>query len=226
MTFDRTVQIAVTILALLGGSFYGVRVLTRVTRGNPLRWDVVDDVLHVVMSLAMAAMVWPWGSSLSPALSVVVFTGAALWFLGRALFARPGVTGDPAREDHHSGMRVLLYHTVMMGSMAWMAVAMAGVSGSPGAAAIPATSGMPAMNGMAGMDMGATPTGGAVAGIVPRWISAPCAGLALFFVLAVVGAVAVVARRAVLGARIGPIASSFAAAVMAAGMALMFFEMA
>jgi hypothetical protein len=77
----------------------------------------VDHVLHAVMGALMAAMAWPWGTHLSAAPQIVLFSAGALWFLAAAPFR----AGDRPR-----GRAVLAAwpNVVMMGAMAWMAAAM------------------------------------------------------------------------------------------------------
>jgi Domain of unknown function (DUF5134) len=60
---------------------------------------------HALTGVAMIAMLWSWGMSLPAYLGIVVFGGAALWFLFQA-------GADPRGGGW--------YHAAMAASMAWM----------------------------------------------------------------------------------------------------------
>lgn len=68
----------------------------------------VSEVLHLVMSVAMAVMAWPWGMGVPNAPAMVFFAAGALWFLVRAVTGR--MCGGP----------IAWYHAAMMTAMAWM----------------------------------------------------------------------------------------------------------
>lgn len=74
---------------------------------------IVEPLLHLIMSVAMVVMVWPWGMTLPTTGPMVFFLLAAAWFAGA------GLTG--------AGHRVVnAYHAVMMLAMAWMYAVMSG----------------------------------------------------------------------------------------------------
>jgi hypothetical protein len=65
-------------------------------------------------------MPWPVAADVPTIVTILVFSAAALWFVGLANLAPE--SGGPAVHREH---RVTLgYHAVMMAAMAWMAVAM------------------------------------------------------------------------------------------------------
>ncbi|OMC56283.1 hypothetical protein A5747_09575 [Mycobacterium sp. IS-836] len=72
--------------------------------------EVVRCVLHLVMAIAMAVMVWPWGAQLPAAGPAVFFLFAALWFVISAVASAETL---PLRT-------VYGYHALMMLAMAWM----------------------------------------------------------------------------------------------------------
>lgn len=127
---------------------------------GPRTWThVVRDLLHLIMSVAMVAMAWPWGATLPTTGPMVFFLLAAVWFVA------VGFTGV--------GHRVVNgYHALMMLAMAWMYAVMNGnlLPGQGGTAhgahdmKSPHTS-MPGMD-MSGMD--ASSSGGGY----PAWIAA------------------------------------------------------
>jgi hypothetical protein len=192
-------------------------------------WDVrcaVDDVLHVLMAVAMVVMVWPWGMRVPAMVYVLVFTAAALWFVSRALF--PAAT-TPAR---HGSPRAAWYHAAMMGSMVFMAAVMSVAMdptavGAQPAAADAAMAGMDMSGlGMAGPDMAGMEMSGtaAPAGAVPMpdevWVWLPSLVLAVGFAVAAVWLGAVALRR-----RGGAALFGATGGVMAVGMAAVFVQM-
>lgn len=76
------------------------------------RRDRVDHLLHFVMAVAMAAMAWSGGRSLSGRTTTVLFTAAALWFPLTALHHR---TADTA-----AAIAGRLQPAAGMAAMAWM----------------------------------------------------------------------------------------------------------
>jgi hypothetical protein len=76
--------------------------LVRVVAARPVA-ERVSNGWHAVTSVSMVAMLWPWGMSIPPTLAVLVFGGAALWFVCLAVSSGRG-----------------WYHVVMMASMIWM----------------------------------------------------------------------------------------------------------
>ncbi|MEV5149333.1 DUF5134 domain-containing protein [Streptomyces sp. NPDC052727] len=76
------------------------------------RRDRVDHLLHAAMSVAMAAMPWSLGRSLSGRATTVLFTLAALWF---PLTALRGHTANRVRK-----IAGRLPSAAGMAAMAWM----------------------------------------------------------------------------------------------------------
>jgi hypothetical protein len=109
-----TVLFSVTALGYLGFAFRpGGSGVTR-----------VSDVLHVLMSVVMLAMPWPWGTALAPpTLQIIVFGLGTLFYLVLALGgARFG--GHAHHGPGGSGRLVVAHHVVMMAAMVVMGVMM------------------------------------------------------------------------------------------------------
>lgn len=107
----------------------GLVYLVRVVRGRSLSGRV-GDILHLLMSAAMFAMVWEWGMALPIWPQAILFALAAAWFLAVALMPRLA-----AAMDHHHAHEprwVWWYHVVMMGAMSWMLLAMLPPAGAGG----------------------------------------------------------------------------------------------
>jgi hypothetical protein len=179
----------------------------------------VDDVLHVLMAVAMVVMLWPWGMSVPAMVYVLVFTAAALWFVSRALF--PAAT----TPERHGSPQAAWYHAAMMGSMVFMAAVMSVAMdptdvGAQPAAADTAMAGMD-MAGMSGMDMGgAAGTPGAVPMPDDVWVWVPSLVLAIGFAVAAVRLGGIAYRR-----RGGAALFGATGGVMAVGMAAVFVQM-
>ena len=102
----------------------------------------IDDVLHVLMCVAMVAMAWPAAMDVARVPQIVLFGAAALWFAGVLVAGRSG-----------HGRLALGYHAVLMAAMAWMVLVM------PSAMSGATTADMPEGGEHAGMSMsGATMT--------------------------------------------------------------------
>lgn len=92
---------------------------------------IIGHLLHVVMSLDMAVMAWPWWTQVPWSSQVAFFAAATLWYLV--------LGGMTARSRHRAqrwggGPAHQLMHALMMGAMTWMVLAMApGEAGSGGA---------------------------------------------------------------------------------------------
>jgi hypothetical protein len=76
---------------------------------------------HLLMSLAMVAMVWMWGGPGAQAVQLVVFTGFTAMFL-----LLGGHAWRAARPDAGAAFG---YHALMAGSMVWMLAAMSTMTG-------------------------------------------------------------------------------------------------
>ncbi|GAB2668023.1 hypothetical protein GCM10027169_32370 [Gordonia jinhuaensis] len=153
---------------------------------------------HVVMALAMVAMVWAWGMEIPLIVYVVVFTAAATYFVYLWLERIDCATGN-----HR------LYHAVMMASMVLMALVMfapaaGGGTGHAGGHRHSSASDMPMS--MPGMDAG----GGGLATSMPAWASAVAAIAATGYAVVALGIFYVIVR--------GP-RRPYADLLMSAGMA-------
>jgi hypothetical protein len=193
--------------------------------------------LHVAMCVVMIGMSWSWGAGIPAIAQVTVFTAGGGWFVGRALFgartgavsaaeAAGGATGEPAGGPAGGpawGHGVSWYHAATMAAMVWMAVAMSALT-------TPAT--VPAVTGTAGTaeQMGAMPGMAAAAGPGPAmamgapawWVSAGCLLLCAAFFGAALSFATTLWLRPGRGARLG----AGTGALMAAGMAVTFLQMA
>ncbi|MGJ8517074.1 DUF5134 domain-containing protein [Carnimonas bestiolae] len=81
---------------------------------------------HLLMSLAMLAMSWPWGHQLPALPQVVLFSVATLWFVWLGISGGCCATDDPHRNLTRLSMG---YHALMMAAMAWMLLDMASMAG-------------------------------------------------------------------------------------------------
>lgn len=200
-------------------------------RGPGLRL-ITDDALHVLMGVAMIAMLWSWGSAIPVMAYVLVFTAAALWFVARALFipstAGAAIGDPPVAPGHHGFVGMAWYHAAMMASMVWMAVGMAvAMSTLPTASSTAPSTAMDSMPGMSmpGMNMGPV-SGSGMSGMsmstTQSWIRVPNILLAVGFVVAAIWLVAAGVR----GRGRHSLIAGALSGLMAVGMAGAFFEMA
>lgn len=93
---------------------------------------VTNHVLHIVMSLVMVAMAWPWWDRLPWLAQLLFFALATAWFL---VLAARRATPSPSRSA--AATWHLLAHALMMGAMVWMVAVMApdgSLAADPGAA--------------------------------------------------------------------------------------------
>jgi hypothetical protein len=112
MTADVALRWVVTVLFGLSVAECAQALLAH--RGQ---WPtVVNHALHLVMSVAMIVMAWPWGMNVPTFPSMLLFLLAALWFAGLGL----------AVSTQTHDRLVNAYHAVMMAAMAWMYAAMNG----------------------------------------------------------------------------------------------------
>ncbi|MEU4236277.1 DUF5134 domain-containing protein [Actinoplanes sp. NPDC026619] len=91
-------------LTLAFGGAAGFHLVRWLWRAEP--WH--EDVLHLVMGLAMIVMIWPWGHAVPESVWITVFTLSAGWFLARAVEVRRVVP---------------LFFATAMGAMVWMSAA-------------------------------------------------------------------------------------------------------
>lgn len=232
-------SILIALFAVLGAGYLAAmaRALLRPV-GSRAR-QAVGDVLHVLMSAAMIAMVVSPAPGIPTIALVTAFTAAAGWFGGQALFGLDG--------HHGEGVYRNWFHAGMMAVMVWMAVAM-DLAAPPGSGG--GMGGMPMAAGAGGMVMsgqapaGALATASAVGGSAvgwPGWAGTVCAVLAVVLLAAAAWQAVVALRPFAAPARQRPPGSEGppeglsvmdvalldgASALMAAGMAVALLEMA
>lgn len=169
---------------------------------------------HLLMSVSMAIMPWPWAMAIPPLLQVLVFTSAALWYAGLAVLL-PRTHAGPEGLDHHGRAGYLVYHAAMMAAMVWMAVLMTLLMGG-------STSGDDAH--MSGMDMGGMDaSAGGIAGLwqQPPWaVAVTIAFVAMFATAAARFVVDLVRAPATspVAAPLSPVSQTLLNLVMALGM--------
>ncbi|UAJ81732.1 DUF5134 domain-containing protein (plasmid) [Leifsonia sp. ZF2019] len=200
-----TVTGAVALVAL-------VRSRSRADRGSYLA--------HVLMSLSMAIMPWAWSTAVPPLLQIVVFTVAAVWYAGLAVF-RPRVHAGPETGGHHSGPLLLSYHAAMMAAMVWMSALMTLMMGG-------STSG-PGMH-MHGGDMAGMASGASMTDLWQQPVWAVVITLAFVLLFAVATVWFLVELTSAPGSSRGteplsPIVQTLLNFVMAIGMGVSFFVM-
>ncbi|WP_243790061.1 DUF5134 domain-containing protein [Saccharopolyspora gloriosae] len=80
--------------------------------------DRLSSVSHLVMSLLMIAMTWPWGMSVPATPQVVLFSVATVWFVALTALRVPCAHGYGSPRLAH------LHHAVMSAAMVWMVAMM------------------------------------------------------------------------------------------------------
>ncbi|MGH1525358.1 DUF5134 domain-containing protein [Leifsonia sp. L25] len=201
--------------------FAGTGVIFLVALVHSRTWpDRGSYSAHVLMSLSMAIMPWTWSTSVPPLLQIVVFTVAALWYVGLAVF-RPRTHAGPEAGSHHVGPLLLAYHAAMMAAMVWMSALMTMTMGG-------STGGMRDSGGMAmpGMEMSRD----SMAGLwrQPGWVVTVTLGFVALFAAATVWFLVDLARAR--GGRRGsaplsPLVQTLLNMVMAIGMGGSFLVM-
>jgi len=225
--------VALSVLFAVIGAWYLAVLVRPWVRGVAGYGESVGAGLHVLMSVAVIAMFWPWGERFPAIAQVTVFTAAAAWFAGQALFG-----GDALRARCANW-----YHAATMAAVAWIAVAMS--APATAVTAVAATAGSGSMSAdMGGMDMGGMDMGGAasaspgtgIAGgpgtaatMAIGWAGPVCLVLAAgFFAIAAWYAFAALRPLATPGARnpSGTLSRDLASALIAVGLAVSLLEMA
>jgi len=196
-----TASVATVVFSALGIWFAG-----RVVSGRDVP-DRVSNLLHLLMSGAMAAMPWSFAAPALP--QVVVFSAGAFWYAGAALFRPSSDARLGLGHGAHGRIAGLWYHAGMMLAMVWMAVAMIPESASAD------------MGGMSGMTHGLAATGSAMTGDAP-WALAVSIALGAAFAGATLWLAGLLIREAAGHARRLEIADLTASTVMAAGMSYVF----
>lgn len=92
----------------------------RIVRRRPL--EAIGVAFHIVMSLDMFAMAWPWWSSIPALPELLFFVVASLWYV--AIFAGQLLRRIPAASVGGHGPWLQINHLIMMLAMVWMVVAM------------------------------------------------------------------------------------------------------
>ncbi|KZS76629.1 hypothetical protein A4G26_21575 [Mycobacterium kansasii] len=139
-------------LFVLSGATYVVAAI-----GQRRRWvSVVSNGLHLVMAIAMAVMIWPWGIHAPTTGPAVFFLLAAGWFVALTVVSAKTIAQWAAGS----------YHAFMMLAMTWMYVVMNGqlLPGKP-VTPNPAST----ATSMPGMEMSAMPM--PADSIQPEWVA-------------------------------------------------------
>ncbi|MDZ7915061.1 MAG: DUF5134 domain-containing protein [Rhodococcus sp. (in: high G+C Gram-positive bacteria)] len=203
--------------------FAGAYSAYRMTRTEPTTAHI-DHGIHLIMCVSMAAMAWPGGFGI-PLVQAIFFAAALVWFFVSAM--RRNSSGKVASGDHEHLGRVLWYHVLMMASMLWMIISMAGWL--PGSTSHSHGSGSEVVEGMPGMDMGAGHGGHSLAAeSMPAWITAVTGILAAAFAVAMVVWLYryfTERQRSTSGFWTTPTVASISEVAMAAGMAIMMAAM-
>ncbi|QDZ13572.1 DUF5134 domain-containing protein [Humibacter ginsenosidimutans] len=205
------IAVVVTVLFAITGAYCLVRVAVGYS------WiDRVSNGVHVVMSLVMLAMPWPWVSVFATAAQIAFFTAAALWYVYLALFDVHADAGPG--EGHHRGPALLWYHAGMMAAMVWMAVAMTPFAAQPQMPGMDMSHMQMTMSSGSGMT---AMTAGQPWAITITWV------FGILFCLATLWFLIRLVRQAIaadsLSGREGVVLlDSLVSAVMAAGMAIAF----
>jgi hypothetical protein len=164
MIGSESVRLTLTVLFAVLGAWY-LASAAAAARGTEKgqRGQALGSALHVLASAAIISMFWSWGAGVPVIAQVTVFTAAAGWFAGQAIFGPAGDAGD-----HAGGCYGNWYHAGMMAVMGWMAVAMDLMS-TPLAGNSMSGMAMPggAMPGMAMDGPASAGASGAVGGVMP-----------------------------------------------------------
>lgn len=238
MIGNEVARVALSVLFAVIGAWYLAVLVRPRPRGVAGYGESVGAGLHVLMSAAVIVMFWPWGERFPAIAQVTVFTTAAAWFAGQALFG-----GDALRARCANW-----YHAATMAAVAWIAVVMSvpatavtAVAATAGSGSMSADMGGMDMSGMdmGGMDMGgaasATPGTGIAGGpgtattMAIGWADPVCLVLAAgFFAIAAWYAFAALRPLAAPGTRhpSGMPSRDMASALIAVGLAVSLLEMA
>ncbi|MGC5248074.1 DUF5134 domain-containing protein [Gordonia sp. DT219] len=126
MIDDIVLRWVVTVLFALAAAQCVYLIVVR-----PMPWQaIVGHVLHLVMSVAMAVMAWPFSADWPTVGPMVFFIAAAVWFL-LTLALRQSLRpaddcGCVPPTTTGWGRLAAVYHAAMMGAMAWMYALMNG----------------------------------------------------------------------------------------------------
>lgn len=117
MVADPALQWLLTV-AFVATMLFSAFQITRTRRPVPL----VGHALHLVMSIGMIAMCWPWWGAVPRVPQLIVFIFGTTWFLGVLLMQlaqRPPRVAVGVHSAWHQAA-----HATMMLAMLWMIVAM------------------------------------------------------------------------------------------------------
>jgi hypothetical protein len=91
--------------------FHLIRCLRPVFLSEPIGENWVSEALHLLMGVAMTAMIWPWSHAVPPPVWVAVFTASTGWFVARAM--------------RSAGRRLIpAFFATSMAAMIWMGASM------------------------------------------------------------------------------------------------------
>ena len=114
MISNEFARVALSVLFAVSGAWYLAILVRPRARGVAGYRESAGACLHVLMSVAVVVMCWPWGERFPAIAQVTVFTAAAAWFARQALFG-----GDALRVRCANW-----YHAATMAAVVWIAVLM------------------------------------------------------------------------------------------------------
>ena len=191
-----TLSIILTVVFTATGGYALYRLAAQAS-GTDAGVDRTAELAHLVMSVAMIAMVWGWTggpATASGIVQLVVFGLFSVWFLtGAVAGSATAAPPSPARTGCAAAAARLRagLHLVAAAAMVWMVGAAPLLMGPPAPSG--ADSGMAGMPGMGGT---ATPTPGVEPINPPAWV----VSVTVLFALLLVATAALWARYALAGA--------------------------
>lgn len=155
MSYSTPVAVLLTVLFACTAVGY----LLLAVRHRADRAAGLGDLLHVMMSVAMLAMPWSWGSQVAPPMvQIIVFSLATIYFVV-LLVGSDRVTGHLCHGGGLQRRRLLGYHVVMMAAMVVMGLMMRDMDSSSGSD-----------HAMPGMSMGSSSMSGMSMGMATGWV--------------------------------------------------------
>lgn len=124
MITDAAVQWVFT----LGFAALAAYIVARFVRDRELLRRI-EHALHLAMCVAMAAMVWPWWSTLPLTPMLVLFAVAGAWFALLAALVWRGRVPKQTLGGHGAWHQAA--HAIMMLAMVWMVWAMSTMPAAP-----------------------------------------------------------------------------------------------
>lgn len=124
MITDELLRWVVTVLFALAAAQCAYLMVART-----MPWQAyLGHALHLLMSIAMLLMAWPFSADWPTVGPMWFFAAAAVWFLASLVItnsSRPATDcGCVPPTSTPGGRLAAVYHTAMMGAMAWMYAAM------------------------------------------------------------------------------------------------------